>query len=140
VSEATDRPVDAGRAHRRRGDLSPETDELLTRYRTAMRRELAGILDELEPAPVPEPEPANVQTTWDGSAERPIPQVLATAGLGLVARRERWELAIKLARELAGGADADPPAQAGAGESRRAPVRAPRAPRLSARERKQLGG
>jgi hypothetical protein len=126
VSETTDRPQDAGRAHRRRGDLSPETDALLDRYRDAMRRELGGLLEELEPAEV------LTQASIDGTADRPI-------GLGLVARRERWELAIKLARELAGGADAEPPAPADDGKSRRAPVRA-RAPRLTARERKQLGG
>jgi hypothetical protein len=125
VSEATDRPQDAGRAHRRRGDLSPETDELLARYRDAMRRELAGILDELEPAEV------LVQQSIDGTSDRPV-------SLGLVARRERWELAIKLARELAGGADAEPSPPPDDGKSRRAPVQA-RAPRLTARERRALG-
>jgi hypothetical protein len=123
VSEATDRPQDAGRAHRRRGELSTETDELLGRYRAAMRAELAGVLTELEGAG------GLTQASLDGTADRPV--------LGLVARRERWELAIKLARELAGGADVEPPAPADAGASRRAPARAPR---LSARDRRQLGG
>jgi hypothetical protein len=120
-----DRPQDVGRAHKRRGAPAPETEELLERYRSAMRRELAGLLDELEPAEV------LTQQSIDGTADKPV-------GLGLVARRERWELAIKLARELAGAIE--PPMTGPAPSSTRSSPSSRRssAPRLTARERRAL--
>lgn len=93
MAEATDRPQDVGRRHRRKAEPSGATSTLLARYQVAMRSELGALLDELTPAP-------------------------AAPGLGLVPteakrlsiadRSRRWDLAIKLGRELA--AEIDPPA------------------------------
>lgn len=134
-----DRPQDVGRAHKRRGTPAPETEQLLERYRSAMRRELAGLLAELEPAAA-EPEPELVQQSVDGTADRPVPRVLV-AGLGLVARRERWELAIKLARELAGAIEpgfTGTPAPTSTRRSTSSTSRRGSAPKLSARDRRSL--
>lgn len=49
MSEASDRPQDAGRRHRRTGRPSAETASLLARYQETLRRELAWALDQLEP-------------------------------------------------------------------------------------------
>jgi hypothetical protein len=120
-----DRAQDVGRSHKRRGTPAPETELLLERYRAAMRRELAGLLAELEPAEV------LTQASIDGTADKPV-------GLGLVARRERWELAIKLARELAGAIEPEwtGPRPSTAPTSRSS--RSSKPPRLSARERRSL--
>jgi hypothetical protein len=118
-----DRPQDAGRAHRRAGELAPETAEILERYRAAMRDELGELLEEIRPK--------LGQLTIAGDVERPK----------LETRRALWDLAIKLGRELAGGQDAgirDTPAMLAADPTLLRP-RKP-APRLKARERRQLGG
>lgn len=93
VSEATDRPQDAGRRHRRTGNPSPETRLLLGRYQGAMRAELEALLAEIAPRP-PEPGLGLVQ---DAPKRPPIRDRIAL-----------WDLAIKLGREL--GAEIDPPA------------------------------
>jgi hypothetical protein len=122
VTTENDRPQDVGRAHKRRGAPAPETERLLERYRAAMRRELTQLLDELEPAEV------LTQASIDGTADRPV-------GLGLVARRERWELGIRLARELAGAIEPDPGPSTRGGSTR---PRVTGAPKLTARERRSL--
>lgn len=125
MSEATARPQDLGRPHRRaRPGPSPETARILEAYRSAMRGELEALLAELTAR--------SAQETLDGS---PAPLVL-----GITARRERWDLAIKIGRELGAPGlaelEEEPPATVPSG-----PSAAPRrAPRLSARDRRSLGG
>jgi hypothetical protein len=111
-----DRPQDVGRSHARRGSVGPETDAVLDTYRAAMRAELRETLIELRPH--------LGQQTFTGEIAKPA----------LADRLRLWDLAIKLARELAGGADVEPDAPA-------APARSPaRPPKLTARERRALGG
>jgi hypothetical protein len=119
VSEG-DRPQDVGRSHKRaRPAAGPETEEILERYRDAMRAELGDVLEELRPP--------REQLTMDGGAERMRPP--------LPDRLKLWDLAIKLGRELANGEElgwapeAPAPAAMGPGT----------APRLTARERRALG-
>jgi hypothetical protein len=100
------RPQDVGRRRTRRpAPPAPETLEILERYRAAMRRELRRTLDSIETLPS---EPATE-------------------------RAKRWDLAIKLGREL--GARDHVPEQ----ERAARPATPARAPRLSARERRALG-
>lgn len=89
--EATARPQDVGRRHRRKGAPSPATRTLLGKYQDAMRAELAAVLAELAPAP-PDPGLGLVEDT----PKRPALEV----------RIRSWDLAIKLGREL--GAEVDP--------------------------------
>jgi hypothetical protein len=121
VSE-NDRPQDIGRRHRKSGDTAPETAAIIVRYRAAMRAELGALLDELEPRHL-------VQSSLDGSSDRAV-------GLGITARRERWDLAIRLGKELAGGSDEAPvTAETVATAARR---RGTAAPRLTKRDRAAL--
>jgi hypothetical protein len=125
----TARPQDVARPHRRtRGTPEPETEQLLERYRATMRAELAGLLEDIRPAPA-----TAGQIALDGT--------IPPARKSLEERRALWDLAIKLGRELSsvtlepgwsGALDSTPAPMAG----RRADVRAPR---LSARERRALG-
>jgi hypothetical protein len=112
-----DRPQDVGRSHARRGSVGPETDAILDAYRVAMRAELADTLAEVRPV--------TGQMTVAGGVAKPQ----------LADRLKLWELAIKLARELAGGSDAGSPSDVPA-----APARSARPPKLTARERRSLGG
>lgn len=121
-----DRPQDVGRVHARRaGELAPETAEVLERYRAAMRAELEDVLGEIRPA--------TGQLELGGSVTRPP----------LELRRDLWDLAIKLGRELGRGADAGLEAGGPVAIDRTDPTlirpRKP-APRLAARERRSLGG
>lgn len=120
-----DRPQDVGRSHHRAGELAPETAELLERYRSAMRLELAGLLGEIRPDAG--------QLTIAGDVTLP----------SLEKRRALWDLAIKLGRELAGGpGDAglrDPGAVALERTDPTLIRPARKAPRLTARERRSLG-
>jgi hypothetical protein len=112
-----DREHDVGRSHHRRPDLAPAIDELLERYRDAMRAELEETLEELRPA--------REQLGFDGSAERLKPK--------LEVRRVLWELAHRLARELASSpepADPGPPAPVPRVDPKRG------APRLRAADRR----
>jgi hypothetical protein len=125
MSDATDRPQDADRPHRRtRGAPAPETLELLERYRQAMSDELGDVLIELRPN--------MAQLTLGGGAERVRPP--------LAERLRLWDLAIKLGRELAGAPTegglppAIPPPGASSGSRSRSS-----APHLSARARRELG-
>lgn len=116
-----DRAQDVGRSHKRAGAPAPETLAILERYREAMRAELVDTLDEIRPAAE--------QLGLDGST-RPIRPKLET-------RRELWDLAIKLGREIERAPElpysGDPgPGSAPAPTSRRAP-------RLTAAQRRQLG-
>lgn len=99
MSEDTRRPQDVGRRHRRRGQPSSETRLLLTDYHGAMRRELRGLLAELEPSAVDAP-----QMQLDGKPKPPERPKLEQ-------RARVWDLAIKLAREL--GTSIDVPAEEG---------------------------
>jgi len=125
VSEESARPQDLGRAHRRtRPGMAPETAEVLERYRGAMRAELGDCLIELRPE--------REQLTLTGGAERIRP--------ALAERVKLWDLAIKLGRELgapgSGELEEEPPASSSATSS----SRPARAPRISAKERRSLGG
>lgn len=113
------------RPHRRtRGAPAPETEALLDRYRAAMRAELADLLAEIRP------KPSSAQLTIDGTVPSNRPK--------LAERRELWDLAIKLGRELSSaGAEtawAGLPAPVALTGRRQAA-----APRLSKRARAQLG-
>lgn len=114
---AGDRPQDVGRRHTRRGSPSVETIELLERYRAAMRVELAGLLEELGAA--------GQLSAFD--VHRPP----------LDKRRAIWDLAVKLARELAAESGAGELGGPRAGESSR---RLKPAPRLTVAARRALGG
>lgn len=106
-SEATGRPQDQGRRHRRRGTPSAATASLLADYHAAMRAELRACLGELGGA-----------ATENGLGL--VPAVVVRPPL-----RERmalWDLAIKLGRELGSEVDATPPA----GDEGPAPARARR--------------
>lgn len=120
------RPQDLGRPHRStRGAPAPATVEVLERYRAAMRDELGEVLVELRPD--------LEQLTVDGSGRRLKP--------ALAERLRLWELAIKLGRELAApGAEPDWTGETSTSSSTPAKAKAGRAPRLSARERRALGG
>jgi len=109
MPEASDRPQDAGRVHRRRGLPNAESLALLERYRTALRDELGETLTELRP---PSAKPA------------------------LASRLRLWELAMKLARELGSGSDVPTPGPrpiTAAPEETRG-----RAPKLTRRDRARL--
>jgi hypothetical protein len=82
------------RSHRRRGAPSPATKALLAEYQDAMRAELRQLLTELRPLP----DPADAPVVF-GADPPPEPLTLAQ-------RSSRWDLAIKLGREL--GAEIDP--------------------------------
>ena len=129
MSEATDRPQDRGRVHRRgrRESTSSPTIELLERYRAAMRAELGELLDELRLDP--DVAAASPQLGLDGKP-------LAPGRPGLVERARLWDLGIKLGKELANGEDLDPDPGPVFGDGAR-----PRgAPRLTAAQRRALGG
>jgi hypothetical protein len=121
------RPQDVARAHRRtRGTPAPETEALLERYRAAMRAELESLLVEIRP-----PAPELGQLAMDGTVPPVRPK--------LAERRELWDLAVKIARELSSSSAESAwsglaPAAATAELTR---SRA-RAPRLTKREREQL--
>jgi hypothetical protein len=124
VSDETARPQDVGRPHRRTAPgPSPESVAILERYRAAMRLELGELLEELRPE--------RAQLGIDGAETRLRP--------ALPDRVKLWDLAIKIGRELAApGAeheleDAPAPATSTTPRSRQAP-------RLSARDRRSLGG
>jgi hypothetical protein len=120
VSEG-DRPQDVGRVHRRARPVgAPATEEILERYRDAMRAELGDVLEELRP-------PLE-QLGMDGTAARIRP--------ALAERLKLWDLAIKIGRELANGEEiawAGEPAESSNASRSAAP------PRLTARERRALG-
>jgi hypothetical protein len=122
------RPQDVARPHRRtRGTPAPETEALLERYRAAMRAELADVLVEIRP---PAPQTGQLRTDGTIAATRPT----------LAQRRELWDLAIKLGRELASSTSES--AWAGALPDATPALegrRDARAPRLTKRERAQLG-
>lgn len=104
-----ERPQDVGRRRTRRSPApAPETAAVLDRYRSMMRRELGSILDVLAHP--------------------------ATNGQEPEVRAKRWDLAIKLGRELGSrdyaGEEPAPPASSRGGAG---------APKLSAKERKSLG-
>jgi len=118
---AGDRPQDELRPHRRaRSAPAPEVAAVLERYRGAMIAELGDTLDELRPD--------REQLTLTGGSERMRP--------ALAERLKLWDLAVKLGRELA-GAEVAPPAPGGTALSQRPPASAPR---LTAAQRRQLGG
>lgn len=122
VSEDSGRPQDAGRPHRRKREIQdPAELALLERYRQAMRDELGDLLVELRGR-----DP--VQLGADGEERRIRPK--------LEERSKGWDLAIKLGRELA-AAGWDPPGPPAPAPSSRGTGPAPR---LSARERRALGG
>jgi hypothetical protein len=112
MAEESDRPQDAARppARKRRGIPSAESLALLERYRMALRAELGETLTELRPDP---------------PAAKP----------GLADRLRLWDLALKLARELAAGSDVPGPAPSAAPE--RGATRG-QAPRLTRRDRARL--
>jgi hypothetical protein len=91
--DAGGRPQDQGRRHRKAGQPSAETATLLARYQEAMRDELRALLAELQPR-VPDPGLGLV-------AEEPT-------RLALKDRAARWDLAIRLGRELGTEVDVPP--------------------------------
>ena len=119
-----DRPQDVGRRHRATiGAPTPETAALLDRYRAAMRAELETLLE-----------------TVGARRAGLIPEVPGELVVPLAERIRLWDLAIKLGRELAApgaGGELEDPA---AGPSTPSTSRPRQAPRLSARERRALGG
>ena len=126
MSEETARPQDVGRPHRRRAPgPAPETVAILELYRAAMRAELGDVLEELRPD--------RAQLTIGGGEERMRP--------ALPDRLRLWDLAIKIGRELNAPGDhelePDPPATS---TSSSPSPRRTRAPRLSAKDRRALGG
>lgn len=126
MSEDNARPQDLGRPHKRRAPgPPPETVAILEAYRGAMRAELGDVLLELRPE--------REQLTITGGAERIRP--------ALAERLKLWDLAIKLGRELNAPGDhaLDEEPLAPTSDSRKQ-SRTARAPRLSARERRSLGG
>jgi hypothetical protein len=126
VSEETARPQDLGRPHRRaRPGPTPETARILERYRAAMRAELERLLEEI-------------------GARRPglLPDVPGELVIPPPERAKLWELAIKLGRELGAPGLAELEEEPAPASTSTSPRRSstPRAPRLSARERRSLGG
>lgn len=128
MSEETARPQDLGRPHRRtaRAGPTPETARVLERYRAAMRAELGDLLGELRPE--------LEQLTIAGGADRIRPAIADRVKL--------WDLAIKLGRELGAPGLAELEEEPAPASTSTSPRRSstPRAPRLSARERRSLGG
>ena len=122
VSGENDRPQDVGRRHTRRAIVAPATLEVLDRYRAAMRDELGELLIELRPD--------RVQTVMLGGDVRLKPPIADRIRL--------WDLAIKLGRELATGGTDEPDAPLPVAPAVSAKRR--QAPRISARERRTLGG
>jgi len=124
VSEETARPQDLGRAHRRtaRAGPTPETARVLERYRAAMRAELETLLEAIGARR------AGLMPDVPGELVIPLPE-----------RARLWDLAIKLGRELGapGLAELEEEPAAAIVSPRRSST--PRAPRLSARERRALG-
>lgn len=109
MARASDRPQDVGRSHAKRRASPRRADALLDRYQAAMRAELERLLIELEPTK-PAPGLGLVK-------ERPKP-------LPIGERSKRWDLAIKLGRELGSAleGEASPAADADAsGSDRRLP-------------------
>jgi hypothetical protein len=94
---------------------------VLELYRAAMREELGEVLEELRPS--------REQLTMLGDVERLKP--------ALAERLKLWDLAIKLGRELGSG-EVDRAAPPGALGAPPIDARTP-APRLSARQRRELG-
>lgn len=90
-----DRPQDVGRRHRRSGQPSAATADLLSRYQEAMRQELAGVLVEIEGKP-----PDQGLGMVEAAPVRP----------SLADRMRLWDLAIKLGRELGTAIEAAPDA------------------------------
>jgi hypothetical protein len=131
VSEENARPQDVGRSHHRSATTpAPETVRVLDRYRAAMRGELDDVLGELRPG--------GEQLGFDGMAA-PLRPALAE-------RLKLWDLAIKLGRELAAPSAGGDPSDAEAAPdepirpSARGQSTRSKAPRLTARERRALGG
>lgn len=101
-----DRPQDVGRRHRRKAAPGAATSALLARYQEAMRSELAWILDILKPA-----EGLVGTSVREGS---------------IAERTRRWDLAMKIARELGGEIDPGPDPAAAAdplGDDTKPPAR-----------------
>jgi hypothetical protein len=86
AADEAGRSQDQGRRHRRAGNPSPETASLLARYQSSMRNALSHVLDELEPR-VPDP-----GLGLDPVTDPVWPPLKDSA--------PRWDLAIKLGREL----------------------------------------
>jgi hypothetical protein len=112
MSDEGKRPQDVGRrrsGYPAIGPVSPATVAVVERYRSMMRRELDRILDAMaQPA-------TNLEA--------------------VEVRAKRWDLAIKLGRELGARTVGDPDLEAPATTSRGGAG----APRLTAKERKSLG-
>ena len=128
MSEETARPQDLGRSHHRSSTTpAPETVAVLDRYRAAMRLELDAVLEELR-------------------ARRPglLPDVPGELVVPRAERLRLWDLAIKLGRELAGPTPGGDPSETvpegGEKTTRTKSASRSAAPRLSARERRALGG
>jgi len=119
VSEATGRPQDQGRRHRRKGSPSSETTSLLASYQAAMRDELRDVLRELK---------GTVQPTGLLDSEFTTSEVRARPPL--TERMKLWDLAIKVGREL--GTEVDGSAATAAAQ--------PPAPRKRSRARVDFGG
>jgi hypothetical protein len=126
VSEDTARPQDVGRRHRRTAPgPAPETVAILERYREALRLELADVLEELRPD--------RAQLTIAGGETRLRP--------ALAERLKLWDLAIKIGRELsAPGAEHELEDAPAPSTSSSPSPRSTRAPHLSAKDRRALGG
>lgn len=92
MTEAAGRLQDQGRKHRRAGRPSPATVSLLGEYQDAMRDELRELLVEIRGRPLP----PGLGLTPDAPAKRP----------SIAERGRLWDLAVKLARELATEIDA----------------------------------
>jgi hypothetical protein len=122
-----DRPQDVARPHRRtRGAPAPETEALLERYRAAMRAELESLLLEIRP-----PAPELGQLAIDGSVPATRPK--------LAERRELWDLAVKIARELSSSSSSAETAWSGLpGPPPELTRSRATAPRLTKRDREQL--
>jgi enoyl-CoA hydratase/carnithine racemase len=111
MSEESGRAQDQGRRHRRKGAPGAETLSLLARYQSAMRAELASILDALEAVK------SGLMTDVPPAPVIPLDDE----------RRTRlWDRAVKLAREL--GTAVDPP-----GDPTAAPAMPPGPPRRRGR-------
>ena len=106
-----ERPQDAGRRHRKHGAPSQATLTLLARYQQAMRDALTRTLDRIEARP---------PTQADGTLGLATP-------LSADAEAKAWDVAIKLARELATEIDpAGAGGSAGVADGRPRRQRAPR--------------
>lgn len=108
MPDATDRPQDAGRSHRRRPRLSAASASLLARYHDALREDLDTVLDELRGTVAPT---GLLDAQLAPGEVRTRPPVKERAAL--------WDLAIKLARELGTAIEPGPEPKGGAQPARR---------------------